>query len=252
MIRAAAHVHSDWSYDGSWALDDLSAALKRRGYDAVLMAEHDRGFDQERWLEYRQACAAATAGVGILVVPGIEYSDPENVVHVPVWGEDLPFLGEGRRTADLIAEAAEAGAAPMLAHPERRDAWNRVGQESIERLVGVEVWNRKYDGWAPGSLASELCGRNEGITPFFGLDFHTHRQFFPLAMGIDVEPTATSVDVIDALLQRRCRPLAFGVDGGRFLRGPGLGAARAAERSRRMVRPAVRRVRNARDRAASR
>jgi predicted metal-dependent phosphoesterase TrpH len=246
VIRAAVHIHSDWSYDGSWRLEDLAAELKRRGYDAMLMAEHDRGFDQERWLAYRQACTAATARLGILVVPGIEYSDPENVVHVPVWGKDLPFLGEGRRTADLIAEAAEAGAAPMLAHPERRDAWTRVEQQSLERLVGIEVWNRKYHGWAPGSLASELWAKNEGLIPFFGLDFHTHRQFFPLAMSIDVDAVAAPADVVEALLQRRCRPLAFGVDGGRFLGGPGFGAARAAERSRKVVRPIVRRLRESR------
>jgi hypothetical protein len=252
VIRAAVHIHSEWSYDGSWALEDLSAELKRRGYDAMLMAEHDRGFDQERWLAYRHACAAATARVGILVVPGIEYSDPENVVHVPVWGKDLPFLGEGRCTADLIAEAAEAGGAPMLAHPERRDAWNRVERQSVERLVGIEVWNRKYHGWAPGSLARKLCTDNEGVTPFFGLDFHTQRQFFPLAMCIDVDTAATPADVVEALLQRRCHPLAFGVDGGRFLRGPGLGAARAAERSRKMARPAVRRVRESRRRGVCR
>ncbi|MGH2975511.1 MAG: PHP domain-containing protein [Solirubrobacterales bacterium] len=249
MIRAATHIHSDWSYDGSWALEDLAAELKQRGYGAMLTAEHDRGFNQERWRAYGEACAAATATAGIIVVPGIEYSDAENAVHVPVWGADLPFLGEGRRTDDLIEEVAEAGAAAMLAHPGRRDAWRRVGRRSLERLVGIEAWNRKYDGWAPGRLASELCASNEGLTPFFGLDFHTRRQFFPLAMGIDAGPMATPAGVIEALLQRRCRPLAFGLDGERFMRGPGFGAARAAERSRRMMRPAVRRARVALGRA---
>jgi hypothetical protein len=249
VIRAAAHIHSDWSYDGSWALEDLAVELKRRGYGAMLMAEHDRGFDQGRWQAYREACASASAAAGILVVPGIEYSDAENVVHVPVWGKDLPFLGEGRRTADLIDEAAEAGAAAMLAHPERRDAWQRVGRHSLERLVGIEAWNRKYDGWAPGSLASELCAASEDIVPFFGLDFHTRRQFFPLSMGVDAEAGGGPDQVVEALLQRRCRPLAFGLDGRRVMRGPGFGAARAAERSRKLARPAVRRARAMRARA---
>jgi hypothetical protein len=249
VIRVAAHIHSDWSYDGSWALGDLAVELKRRGYGAMLTAEHDRGFNEDRWRAYREACVAATATAGILIVPGIEYSDAENVVHVPVWGADLPFFGEGRRTDDLIQEAVEAGAAAMLAHPERRDAWRRVGRRSLERLVGIEAWNRKYDGWAPGRLASELCAANEGAVPFFGLDFHTRRQFFPLAMGIDAADAVTTVEVVDALLQRRCRPLAFGLAGERFMHGPGFGAVRAAERSRRMMRPAARRARVALGRA---
>lgn len=249
MIRAAVHVHSDWSYDGSWPLAGLAAELRRRGYGAVLMAEHDRGFDEARWRAYRVACLAASEEAGIPVVAGIEYSDADNAVHVPVWGEELPFLGEARPTGELIEAAVEAGGAAMLAHPERRAAWKRVDEGSLARLVGIEVWNRKYHGWAPGEVAGELCASLVGAVPFFGLDFHTRRQFFPLAMGIEAEAGASPADLVGALLERRCRPLAFGLDGRRFMRGPGFGATRAAERSRRALRPAVRRLRAARGRA---
>jgi predicted metal-dependent phosphoesterase TrpH len=250
MIRAAAHVHTDWSYDGSWELEALVAELKRRGYGAVLTAEHDRTFDPERWQRYREACAAAAEAVGIPVVAGIEYSDAENVVHVPVWGVDTPFLGAGRRSDELIAAASEAGAIAVLAHPGRKDAWKRLGPDSFAALAGVEVWNRKYDGWAPGSVGAELATRHS-LVPFFGLDFHTQRQFFPLAMGIDAEAGASPGELLAALRARRCRPLAFGSEGSRFLSGPGRGAARAAEGARRAARPAVRKVRQVRDSAAS-
>ncbi len=100
VIRAAAHVHTDWSYDGSWGLEALVAELKRRGYGAVLTAEHDRTFDPERWQRYREACAAAAEAVGIPVVAGIEYSDADNVVHVPVWGSTPPSSARaGRATS---------------------------------------------------------------------------------------------------------------------------------------------------------
>ncbi len=135
------------------------------------------------------------------------------------------------------------GAAAMLAHPGRRDAWKLLEPTSLEKLVGIEAWNRKYDGWAPGSLAIELCAANDGAVPFFGLDFHTRRQFHPLAMEIEAEAGGGAEPVVDALLGRRCRPLAFGRDGERFLHGPGAGAVRAAERSRKLIRPAVRKLR---------
>ena len=136
----------------------------------------------------------------------------------------------------------------MLAHPGRRDAWKRPDPHSIA-FDGVEVWNRKYDGWAPGPVGTELADRHS-LVPFFGLDFHTQRQFFPLAMGIDAEAGATAEDLVAALRARRCRPIAFGGDGSRFLSGPGRGAARAAEGARRAARPAVRKVRQVRDSAA--
>lgn len=245
MIRAAAHVHTDWSDDGSWDLEALVRELKRRGYGAVLTAEHDRTFDADRWERYRRACAVAEGALRIPVCPGIEYSDPDNVVHVPVWGAGVPFLGAGRRSADLIAEAADAGAVAVLAHPGRKEAWRRLDARSFEGLGGVEVWNRKYDGWAPGSVGAELAA-SHSLAPFFGLDFHTDRQFFPLAMGIEVDAGTTGEELAAALRAGRHRPLAFGGEGSRFLRGPGRGAARAAEWARRAARPAVGKVRRMR------
>jgi hypothetical protein len=241
MIRAAAHVHSDWSYDGSWTLAALAQEFGNRGYDVLLMTEHDRGFDEDRWLAYRRACAAASEG-GALLVPGIEYSDSKNLAHVAVWG-DLPFLGEGRATDELLADVASRGGAAMFAHPDRREAWRMLDGDSAASLVGIEVWNRKYDGWAPGRVGTRLCEQHSAIVPFFGLDFHTRRQLFPLAMIIDAEQPGTVETVVDALLARRCRPVAFGVRGGRLTQGVGLATARSAEASRRVMRPVVRRWR---------
>lgn len=245
MIRAAAHVHTDWSYDGSWSLEALVRELKRRGYGAVLTAEHDCTFDAGRWERYRAACAAVEGALRIPVCPGIEYSDPDNVVHVPVWGAGVPFLGAGRPGAELIAAAADAGAVAILAHPGRREAWRRLDPRSLEALAGVEVWNRKYDGWAPGRVGAELAA-SHSLAPFFGLDFHTQRQFFPLATGIEVDAGANGEELLAALRAGRHRPLAFGAEGSRFLRGPGRSAARAAECARRAARPAVGRVRRMR------
>ena len=39
-LRVASHVHTSWSYDGEWALEDVARTFGRLGYDAVLTAEH--------------------------------------------------------------------------------------------------------------------------------------------------------------------------------------------------------------------
>ena len=83
-VRVAAHVHSCWSYDADWSLPDIARAFRRRRYDVVLMSEHDRGFDDRRWTDYKRACADASTD-DILLIPGIEYEDADNVVHTPVW-----------------------------------------------------------------------------------------------------------------------------------------------------------------------
>lgn len=83
------------------------------------MAEHDRGFDASRWRAYRQACRRASTR-GTVLIPGMEYSDPANCVHIPVWG-DVPFLGEGVETDELLDRGAREGAVAVLAHLGRRD-----------------------------------------------------------------------------------------------------------------------------------
>ena len=189
FVRAAVHVHSDWSYDGTWPLERLVAAFEHRRYDAALMAEHDIGFDESRWSEYVAACASASRN-GFVVVPGIEYSDPDNVVHVAVWGS-VEFLGQGS-SVHLLRRAWAAGAVAVLAHPARRDAWKRLDAESFALLFGVETWNRKYDGWAPSIVADEVSRLGHGLIRLAGLDFHTARQFFPLSLDIECDDRTSS------------------------------------------------------------
>jgi hypothetical protein len=242
QLRVAPHVHSDWSYDGCWRLEDLARAFARRGYDAVLLAEHDRTFDAARWEAYRRACARASAA-GALLVPGIEYGDADNRVHVPVWGV-REFLGRERPTGALLADVRERGGVAVIAHPGRREAWRTLGPEWLALAHGVEVWNRKYDGWAPGEAGLRLAVR-AARHAFAGLDFHTARQFFPLAMTGPVPGPPDEAVVVAALRDRRLSATAFGMPATRLARGPALEAVRAGESARRTLARAARRGRAA-------
>lgn len=170
------------------------------------MTEHDRGFSKERLEEYKTTCSKASSEK-LLVVPGIEYSDAENRVHVLVWG-DVPFLGEGLPTVKMLTEVRAYGGVAVLAHPSRRDAWKSFEPEWIDKLLGIEIWNRKYDGWAPSKTASHLLEDTKAVR-FVGLDFHTDRQFFPLGMRLDLQGELSEATVLDALKARRCTAHAF-------------------------------------------
>jgi hypothetical protein len=233
-LRVAAHVHSSWSYDGEWSLTDIAAAFSRRRYDAVLMCEHDRSFDQERWEKYRQACRAASNN-RITLIPGIEYEDGDHVVHTPVWGAEVPFLGAGRPTLELLGAAQKEGAVAVFAHPWRRNAIARYQPDWAPLLSAVEIWNRKYDGIAPNRHLVSLAAR-ENLTPFVSLDFHTGRQFFPLAlsMTLDEEPSAASM--AEAIRSGRFEPEFLGRSVFRFTGGLEGATLRALEAVRRGIR----------------
>jgi hypothetical protein len=229
-VLAACHVHSKWSYDGSWSLDALSAKFSRRGYRILMMTEHDLGFSAARLDEYREACSQASSSK-MFVLPGIEYSDATNSVHVLVWGP-VPFLGEGLPTSEMLKAVKAANGLAVLAHPSRRDAWKCFEPSWADRLLGIEVWNRKYDGWAPSQTAPALIQITDAM-PFVGLDFHTQRQSFPLAMALDMGKSVTEESVLSCLRSRRCYPQALGVNHTLLSKASAL--LSMAERSRRFA-----------------
>ena len=228
--RVVAHVHSDWSYDGSWSLERLAQAFKRRGYRAILTAEHDRGFDEAKWQAYKQACAAAS-DESMLLVPGIEYSDSDNTIHVPVWGS-LPFLGESLETEAMLSAVHDAGGIAVFAHPRRKHAMSRFDPSWFRYLTGIELWNRRYDGWAPNRDVAVLLRSRRELLPFATLDFHTSRHFHPLAMVLDIDDV-NEESILEAFRARKARPTAFRTPAETFAQAPTFQAMRVADETRR-------------------
>jgi hypothetical protein len=240
ILRAASHVHSDWSDDGAWSLDAIGRSFRRRRYDVVLMCEHSRGWTTRRYEDYIEACAEASQD-GLLLVPGIEYEDEDNVVHVAVWGH-LPFFGPTPDIGELLGKVAAADGISVLAHPWRREAWRRFQHSWARHLTAIEIWNRKYDGWAPNRSALEMVDR-EGLREFVSLDFHTRRQFFPLAMALRVDGARPGRDAVYSALRAgafECR--AFRRPALPLLRGDGLSGLELCERLRKRAARQLRRV----------
>jgi hypothetical protein len=248
-IRAAFHVHSEWSYDAEIPLPEIAALFRGRHCEAVFMCEHDRGFDAERFQAYVEACREASLPDGPLLVPGIEYASPDDRVHVPVWGP-VPFLGEGVPTTELLRTVDAHEGAAVLAHPVRRDAWQIFEPEWLALSKGIEIWTRKWDGWAPNPRACRMA-TEAGLVGVGALDLHQAHQLFPLSMELELEhsPQAPldapregrpdgllSVEAcVEALRQGHCRAMIGERAVDPLTRG-GVGAtARAVERVRRPV-----------------
>jgi hypothetical protein len=239
-VRAAFHVHSEWSYDAKLPLAELSSLLRRQGYDAVFMCEHDRGFSPERLRAYAAACEEASAG-GALLIPGIEYADPEDRVHIPTWGP-VPFIGEDVPTTRLLETVAAHGGVSVLAHPVRRDAWEIVERDWLQLCTGIEIWTRKWDGWAPNPRACRWAA-DADLVGIAALDLHLARQTFPLAMRLDITDSLSVETCVEAVRGGHCHALIHGLPAAPFTRGALGASARAVETMRRPVWRAGRRAR---------
>lgn len=208
-IRALCHLHSTWSYDGRWPLKKLVCLARVMNSRVLLMTEHQDGFDELRWQEYKQACNEANTQK-VLVVPGLEYNDSSNTVHFLVWGNES-FLGVNLDADQILERVEETGGVAVFAHPCRRDAWARFESSWNSRLLGVEVWNRKMDGFAPSAKALELVSGASSLTPFVGCDFHNARQIFPVFMNLELDGDVCVKSVYRALSSGRCCPSVAGL-----------------------------------------
>jgi hypothetical protein len=195
-----------------------------------MMTEHDRGFTEARRLQHRQACVEASTE-NVLVVPGIEYSDSQNIVHTLVWGP-VPFLGEGLPTIEVLKGVKASNGLAVMAHPSRREAWKLFDPSWSEYLFGMEVWNRKADGWAP-SLQAERLIEPTSLVPFVCLDFHAKNQMFPLAMALNIPTEINEESVLNCLRARACEPMVFAEPAQAVMSGWPRFALAPAERLRR-------------------
>lgn len=219
-LRVVLHAHSTWSYDGHWSLPQIARFFGRFGVDAVLMSEHDTGFAPDRFEAYREACAAASTPKCRLI-PGIEYSSPDNDIHILTWGLSR-FLAEHRPVLETLDRVRTDGGVAIFAHPIRRQAFAKFDDRFIPLLDGIELWNRKSDGIAPGQEARTLLART-CLAPTVGCDFHRLRHFWPLWHEVEVEGENLEAGIVTALKERRARPqMLFSnlSEGGRALETP--------------------------------
>lgn len=233
IVKAVAHIHSEWSYDGSWTLSRIAHFFSRFGYDLVLTAEHDRTFDNQRWEDYKKACREVSTKK-ILVIPGIEYSDENNIIHVLTWGVS-EFLGTNQPTVDILNKVFKKNGICVLAHPSRHDAWQKLDSSWLPLFHGIELWNRKFDGITPSRDAITLLEVSGKAIPFVGLDFHRGNQLFPLSMMIQVNNTLSANNVFNALRTGNSYPLALGISALRFTKGFMSFCAKSANRIRRQI-----------------
>ena len=237
MRRVVLHCHSTWSYDGHWELPAIARLFGALGADAVMMTEHDQGFSADRFTEYRAACAEASTP-RCRLIPGIEYSSPENDVHILTWGM-AGYLAEYRPVQETLEGVSDAGGVAVFAHPARREAWRLYDPAWTPLLSGLEIWNRKTDGVAPGIEALKLQAET-GLPATVGVDFHRWRHYWPLSHRLEgageIEADAVAAARAGALTpQAFRRPLTDGSGAPTAAR-----AHRALERARTGLRDLVR------------
>ena len=213
MLNVYSHLHTNFSYDGRWPLEKVASAFRKLGADILLVSEHSQRLGSEKWKNYRGLCKELS-NEKIRIIAGVEYSTPKNCIHFPTWGIE-EYLGEELEPEKILEAARSHGAWCILAHPERRAAWNAFDSAWPSKgLCGVEVWNRKTDGLTPSSKGLELAS-NHSLTPVASVDFHGPKQLYPLYNKLNSERSLiqeSDCEIIRHICENGMTPVVFGLD----------------------------------------
>jgi predicted metal-dependent phosphoesterase TrpH len=179
--RILLHNHSTWS-DGQLSLAEIAGLGKCLGASAIAMSEHDFDFTPQKWQDYTEACRLESTK-SCALIPGIEYSSSDDNIHIVTVGTTSYFGARGDLLETLSAVRAEGGAS-ILAHPRRRDSFEIITRELLQRIDAIEIWNRKVDGLLPVRSYFKFA-KACALAATVGMDLHTRRQIFPMWNVVD-------------------------------------------------------------------
>ena len=229
-IDCLLHVHSSFSYDSKTDLADIARTAKRHGISCVLMSEHNNRLDAAQVAAFVTRCEALSDET-LLIVPGLELAFDANRVHLLAYGirQFVDSTAPSCTIRGLIDEVHALGGLAVLAHPSHRQAVERVPDDDLRRLDGIEVWNVKNGNrFVPMSSDLELLNRvrqaDGRAFAFGGLDWHHLNRFTPFVLRVDVA-ALTERAVLDALRAGRF------VIRGRYVSVPSTGEQRPARMS---------------------
>ena len=154
------HTHTSvYSTDSNLLPHEAIKRAAERGFDAVVLTEHDVVWPPERARNLSEQ-------VGITVLPGVEVTT--ELGHVLVYGLPalIPRISDARRLRKLCDEH---NALMFLAHP-ARDPGLRVPRDAMALFDGVEGLNG-CDGPLQNQSASSR-GRTRPLPPIGGSDSH--------------------------------------------------------------------------------
>ncbi|MBQ8254524.1 MAG: hypothetical protein IJY94_03360 [Clostridia bacterium] len=161
-FKVAFHLHSNIS-DGKLSPEEIAAAFKEDGYDAITLTDH------WRYGESKKIC-------GLHIISGIEYDNGPGSATMHIVGFGMKSDPNAEKSDDrqtIIDKINGAGGCAVLAHP----AWSLNSIDDAKALVGftaTEIYNAVSE--AGQSLRPysdhfvDMCAVNEMYFGIFAVD----------------------------------------------------------------------------------
>jgi len=189
-VKIDFHVHSSCSSDSIITSKHLVEYAKKRGLDAVAIADHNQ-------VEYALEIAK---NVELLIIPSIEVSTlGGHIVGLNI-RKNIPKHLSVKKTIDLIHDQ---GGLAVACHP---FAWLKgsLGKNISDQFDAVEVINSSAFPFKRCNQKALKIAQKLNLAQIAGTDAH-NPQSIGLAYAI-LEAKPTIEDIMRAILEKRCKP----------------------------------------------
>jgi hypothetical protein len=202
-ISGIMHLHTTYSYDGTASLREMVKAVRKRGFNFLLLTEHSNKFGAEKMARLTADCQRLSKE-DFVIIPGLEV-DCDFGRHLLAIGINQ-YIGMGDPDA-VVEGIRESGGLAIIPHPVIYQFRSFV--TSVAMLNGVEVWNSRYDSkYAPNlrsfALLKNLQQENPQIFAYGGQDLHAVKKLDSLCLQLEV-PSLTERDIMHCLERGRFR-----------------------------------------------
>lgn len=190
MIKGIYHIHSNFSYDGSNSVEEITAWAHGNQIDFVILTEHIQGFSDKKFESYLEECARASHKC--MIIPGLEYCLKINgrEVHIVVFGVSS-YLAPKRdydNIRSFLEKVHELGGTAVLNHPDNLK--ELIFNSQINKFDLIEIWNTKYGyRYAPQSTLLRALARSNYTNSYIASsDTHNIPTRDYVVIGIDNIP----------------------------------------------------------------
>lgn len=170
LLKGAFHVHSNYSKDGEFSIEELARKAKVLGYDFLVLTDHFEDMDEHVMQELIDESRRVTTSYALDIVPGIEIR-LRNKVHMLMVGIESPINPACSQDIELLREAAKDNQALIgLAHLSHEPD---LSLSELSKFDFIEGWNRRYDKRFPPTRAFRTAKALSDCCFVGGLDLHS-------------------------------------------------------------------------------
>lgn len=194
-FRGFIHIHTTFSYDGTFSISDFADLAKTRHFNFIILTEHAEDFDDKKMHVLINECKKASSEE-FLVIPGLEFNC--NGMHI--LGIGVEKYINSINPEELIRIIHENNGLAILAHTAY---YKNMPYEKLHDVDIIEIWNPRYGETLSPSIKSLKIFRKfqtmkKSVMATGGLDFHKTEDFVSLYQVVN-SGQLTQKDILESL-----------------------------------------------------